>query len=182
MIRASPSTQTTAAATASLARLYPRHWWVPVLLIVCAVTLVVALSLPFMQIRKLVFWKDDYSIFTSLHGLWKSGNYLLVAVIFFFSIVFPFAKLGVLGWLWFRPCSDERRRWWVAVLGVLGKWSMLDVFVVAFLIVLVKAKALADALPRAGVYVFCAAIAASILTSSIVERLARRAPHDASPT
>jgi paraquat-inducible protein A len=160
----------------SLAKLYPRHRYVPVLLLVCTGTLVVALSLPFMQIRKLVFWKDDYSIFMSLHGLWVSGNYFLVAVIFFFSLVFPFAKLAMLGWLWFRPCTDERRRWWVDVLGVLGKWSMLDVFVVAFLIVLVKAKTLADASARSGVYVFCAAIAASIVTSSIVERLARRAP------
>jgi len=155
--------------------MYPRYRYVPVLLLLLAAALIAALSLPFMQIRKLVFWKDDYSIFTSLHGLWTSRNYFLVLVIFFFSIVFPFAKLATLAWLWFRPCSDQQRRWWVGVLGALGKWSMLDVFVVAFLIVLVKAKALADASARSGVYLFCAAIAASIVTSSIVERLARRA-------
>lgn len=52
---------------------------------------------------------------------------------------------------------------------------MLDVFIVAILIVLVKIGPLAKVEPRTGVYFFSAAIAASMLTTMYIDRLARAA-------
>ena len=51
---------------------------------------------------------------------------------------------------------------------------MLDVFVVAILIVLVKLGPLAKVEPQSGVYVFCAAIVVSMVTSMYVESLAKK--------
>ncbi len=76
--------------------------------------------------------------------------------------------------IWFWPLPGERRAAWLHWLGILGKWSMLDVFVVAILIVLVKLGPVARVEPRVGVYVFCAAIACSMLTTMYIDRLARR--------
>ena len=59
-------------------------------------------------------------------------------------------------------------------LGLLGKWSMLDVFIVAIMIVLVKLGPLARVEPRSGVYVFAAAIGMSMLTTMYIDHLARQ--------
>ena len=56
----------------------------------------------------------------------------------------------------------------------LGKWSMLDVFVVAILIVLVKLGPLAKIQPQQGVYWFAAAILLSMITSMYIDSLARK--------
>jgi len=37
------------------------------------------------------------------------GQYLLAAVVFFFSIVFPITKLATLGFLWMMPLREEQR-------------------------------------------------------------------------
>ena len=50
---------------------------------------------------------------------------------------------------------------------------MPDVFVVAILIVLVKLGPFVKVEPRAGVYVFAAAIASSMLTTMYIEALAK---------
>ena len=57
-------------------------------------------------------------------------------------------------------------------LGILGKWSMLDVFVVAILIVLVKIGPLAKVEAQRGLYWFAGAILLSMITSMYVDSLA----------
>jgi paraquat-inducible protein A len=51
---------------------------------------------------------------------------------------------------------------------------MLDVFVVAILIVLVKLGPLANVQPQQGVYWFAAAVFLSMITSMYVDSLARK--------
>jgi len=62
----------------------------------------------------------------------------------------------------------------VYLVGLLGKWSMLDVFVCALLIVLTQSKSYISASPRSGLFVFTAAIALSMVVSILVERLVKR--------
>jgi paraquat-inducible protein A len=95
-------------------------------------------------------------------------------IVFFFSIIFPFVKLAALSVIWYIRLPEERRAWILHWLGLLGKWSMLDVYVVAILIVLVKLGPLAKVEPRIGVYLFAAAIGASMLTTMHLDRLARK--------
>jgi paraquat-inducible protein A len=158
----------------SLHQQFPRRFEVPTLLVLTVVLLIISLLLPFMRIDKFAFWEDDYTLLTSIRGMWKAEHYLLAAIIFFFSIVFPYAKMGMLGYLWYKPVESETRGKLLFWLGVLGKWSMLDVFVVALLIVLTQSKSFVDASPRAGLYVFAIAIVSSILVSIRVEWLAQR--------
>jgi len=134
--------------------------------------LICGLSLPILYTQKMIFWKDTYSVWTGILDLWKLGEYVLAAVLFFFSMVFPFTKLLTLACVWHVKLSDEKRAYLLHWLGLLGKWSMLDVFVVAILIVLVKVGSLAKVEPRIGVYLFGVAIFASMLTTMWVDRLA----------
>jgi paraquat-inducible protein A len=161
--------------TRSLRQLYPRRLLVPAALLGSFALLLTAFCLPLMYTQQLVFWDSEYSVWTGVVALWHQGEYALAAILFFFSMVFPIAKLLTLTGLWLVRLTDEQRAKLLHWLSVMGKWSMLDVFVVAILIVLVKLGPLARVEPRAGVYVFAAAIAASMLSTAYVDRLARRA-------
>ena len=153
---------------------------VPAALLLSIVLLLVALSLPLLQTQQsmlLKTWKNSYSVWAGVVALWHQHDYALAAVLFFFSIIFPLAKLLALAVIWFVKLADDQRAALLHWLSLLGKWSMLDVFVVAILIVLVKLGPLVHVEPRAGVYVFAAAIISSMLTTMYVGRLARRPPH-----
>lgn len=145
----------------------------PAAILGSAALLVTALSLPLMYTKQM-FWDSSYSVWAGVVELWKQNELALATVLFFFSIVFPIMKLLGLMVICFARLREERRARLLHWLTLLGKWSMLDVFVVAILIVLVKLGPLARIEPRAGVYVFAAAIVASMVTTMYVERLARR--------
>jgi paraquat-inducible protein A len=142
------------------------------LIFLSAGLLVVGLSLPLMKVEKMVFWKNEYSVFTGIISLAKDNQILLALIVFFFSMVFPFVKLAWLLVLWWARLSEARREAALRWLGLLGKWSMLDVFAVSILIVLVKLGPLAKVTPQPGVYFFCSAILASMLITMYIEHLA----------
>jgi paraquat-inducible protein A len=158
----------------SLRQRYLRRIEVPLLILASFVLLLVALSMPLMKVEKMVLWKNEYSVIAGVHGLWEQGQYALAIILFFFSVVFPLFKLAALGVLWLAPMAEKRRQAVLHWLGILGKWSMLDVFVVAILIVLVKLGPLAKVQPERGVYWFAAAIFLSMVTSMYVDGLARK--------
>ncbi len=159
----------------SLRDLHPRHaLLVPTAIAISTGLLITGLSLPLLHTQQMVFWKSSYSVWAGVIELWKQNELALALILFFFSIVFPVVKLLGLTLLWFERLPEERRARLLHWLGLLGKWSMLDVFVVAILIVLVKLGPLAKIEPRVGVYVFTAAIGCSMLTTMYVDWLARR--------
>lgn len=152
-----------------------RCYDVPLLIFASGAALVVGLSLPFMSIKQLIFWEDEYTLFTSIRGMWESEHYALACLIFFFSIVFPFAKVLALAGAWYVRMPAGKRERALHWLGMLGKWSMLDVFVIAILIVLTQSKGVVDAQAQAGLYVFALAILLSMVASVRIERLAKMA-------
>jgi paraquat-inducible protein A len=85
--------------------------------------------------------------------------------------VIKFVALSV---IWAIRLPEKRREKMLHWLGILGKWSMLDVLVVAILIVLVKLGPLAKVEPQKGVYVFALAILLSMITTMYVEYLAKK--------
>ena len=127
-----------------------------------------------MKVEKMVLWKNEYSVIQGVNSLWEQGQITLAVIVFFFSIVFPIIKLSALALIWSVPLPEQKRQVVLYWLGLLGKWSMLDVFVVAILIVLVKLGPLAKIEAQRGVYWFAAAIVLSMITSMYVERLAKK--------
>src|SRR3989338_1160539 len=82
---------------------------VPLLIGLAFAVLLAGLSLPILTVEKTVFWRhweNHYSVFVGIVELAKGGDWLLSVILFFFSMVFPFAKLFSLALLWYRKLSD----------------------------------------------------------------------------
>jgi paraquat-inducible protein A len=160
-------------AARALWRDHRRRLDVPLMLAFAAVALGFGLSTPLIRVEKALVLSNEYSVWSGVTGLWEEGDWLLAAVVFFFSFVFPIAKLMLVAAIWFTPVPRARRDAWLQGLENLGRWSMLDVFVVAILIVATKLEPLASIYPRPGVHWFLAAVLVSMVVTHRVRRLAQ---------
>ncbi len=146
------------------------------LILAAALLLLLGWTLPIMTVNKLWFLSERVSILKGALELWRHGDVLLCAVIVAFSVVFPLAKLALALFLWYQVDADGavlgRSLGWIEQL---GRWSMLDVFVVALTVVAIEVSLIADVTLHAGIYAFIAAILLSIVTVQRMTALARRA-------
>ncbi len=102
--------------------------------------------------------------------LWRDASYLVAGVVFIASVVIPLFKLGAL--LFLLISVQCRMKRWAAertrlyrMVEVVGRWSMVDVFVVALLSSLVRMGSLATVRPEAGVAAFGAVVILTMLAS-----------------
>ncbi len=146
------------------------------LILVAGILLVLGWTLPIMTVEKLWFLSERVSILQGALELWRHGDLFLCAVIVIFSVIFPLLKLGLALYLWYHADAGGallgRALGWIEQL---GRWSMLDVFVVALLVVAIQASLISDVAMHAGIYVFAAAVVVSILAVQRMTKLARRA-------
>jgi len=104
--------------------------------------------------------------------LFREGEVWLSAILFIFSIIFPALKLIYLLALFAMPgSSDSKRAGNLARLAWLGKWSMLDVLVLALVIFYVKSSGVADAVALPGIYFFAASVILTMITSSQIQKI-----------
>jgi paraquat-inducible protein A len=77
-----------------------------------------------------------FSVFGGIDSLLEEGKYFIAAVVLLFSIIFPVIKLTV---VWIEICDlFPAGSKFARVLERFGKYSMVDVFVMALLILAVK--------------------------------------------
>lgn len=155
--------------------IYPRRWELPAMVLISLGLLIAGLTVPVMETTTLGFWKSSYSIIDGIINLWGEGNYILSIILFVFSIIFPGGKLISQTCLWLMRFDDEQRGRIVHAVRLLGKWSMLDVFVVAILVVVTQIGGLVDASPKLGIYLFGASIFLSMIATMLIEQLASQA-------
>lgn len=80
---------------------------------------------------------SSYSVLSSIEVLIASGEVMVGVLLLFFSLLFPVAKLSALWHL----CEQDNNPTWFKVhrrLLMFSKYSMLDVFVLALIVVAVK--------------------------------------------
>lgn len=141
------------------------------LLVLALGLLVVGLVAPAMTLRKFIIFKNTVSIASGLATLFEEGRYGLFLVIFVFSVVFPIAKNVVLLAICRRPDWNEASvRTWMERVSRLGRWSMLDVFVVALLVVVVELGVIAKVEVHAGIFFFGASVLLTNTTAVFMER------------
>ncbi len=117
------------------------------LLIAAAIMYLPANLLPMMETSSL-FGSEEDTIFSGVIYLWSSGSWDLAIVVFIASIMVPLLKLISLTLL---LVSVQRRSVWQPVqrtrlyrmIEVVGRWSMLDIYVVTILAALVQVGSLA---------------------------------------
>ncbi len=146
-------------------------------LILASILLIPGLLLPILTLDTLGSRSAGYSVVTGIFRLFGSGKFLLGLVVLAFSVVFPIAKLY---WL-FRYCLNLPLRFKGRWLLLLGKWSMLDVFVVAVIIGAGRLRLLSDFESEPGVYWFAGAVALSMVGAELLlgqEKLSLRANDD----
>ena len=172
-------------ATLSLADQHPRKRYLGWLLWSALILLVLGLFAPMMTLKKFLFLKNEVSIYTGLIGLFEEGQYGLFLIILVFSVCFPLVKIFSLAYVWYGESAAARRQMLLRRIEALGRWSMLDVFVVALLVVTIKLGLFADVDVHAGIYLFAASVLASMAASLSISRLVHASsetPSMTSPT
>jgi len=111
-----------------------------------------------------------FSLVGGIVELFRAGNVFIGAILFLFSVVFPFAKLAAFlaATSAIAPLSQATRRRLHHVAVLTGKYSLLDILVVAIMIVLVKFQGVAEVHARSGTILFCVAILLSIVAGFLV--------------
>ena len=140
------------------------------LIVAAFVALAVGVTQPILTINKLIWISNTFSLLSGTIELLQQGQILLCFIIFFFSILLPAGKLILLVAIWNHATPGANSDQWLRWMAVLGKWSMLDVFVVAILIASVKIRALVNVEIHLGLYAFALAVVLTIVSSHLVQR------------
>jgi len=139
------------------------------LLLSAAILYLPANLLPVMITRSLFGIQQD-TILSGVIYFWVSGAYGLAALIFVASFLVPLFKLAALTLL---NLLAQRRSDWrqlerarlYRMLEVIGRWSMLDVFVVALLAGLVRIQGFAEITAGVGIAAFGGVVVLTMLAS-----------------
>src|SRR6266850_8505223 len=148
-----------------------------VLMLLAALGLfVTGIFLPFTAVTKLWLFENQISVYQGLIVLWKGDELFLFLILFVFTVCFPFVKINALLTLWLYPgLTADRARTFFKFVSNMGKWSMLDVFVVAILVLTVKSGGLASIKVQGGFFLFFISVMltqfASLWTGRIASRL-----------
>jgi paraquat-inducible protein A len=133
--------------------------------------LVAGLYAPLMTVRQMVVFENSVSVVTGIVQLFHHGDYGLFALILLFSVLFPVFKLTLLAWTWFvmveRGLVESKMLQFVEIS---GKWSMLDVFVAAVIVVAIKLGSISEVSIHYGIYLFALAITGTMVSSHVVRR------------
>ena len=102
------------------------------LLLVALACLVVGVSAPLLTLEKMYFFENTVSLLSTIKGLYLQQEWFLFYVIAIFSLCVPaikIASLVLITNMQFEAGSFLDKT--LQVIETFGKWSMLDVFVVA---------------------------------------------------
>lgn len=111
------------------------------------------------------------TVWDGCRSLFEHGEILVAVVVFLASLLIPFLKLiGLFFLVVLAALGSARARaartWIYRVIDVVGPWAMLDVFLLAILVALVKLGELATVFPGPGLLAFSAMVVLTILASS----------------
>ncbi|PCI40182.1 MAG: paraquat-inducible membrane protein A [Thiotrichales bacterium] len=149
-----------------LSTYYILHNALVLLLIVTSIVLFYyGVFTPFIEVKKFWIFDNKVSVYSSVLILYNTKNYFLCLVIFVFSLVFPIIKILLIFMIWFFIPAPKMASTWLNVVGHLGKWSMMDVFVVAIAIVAMKFGAVASVQMHFGVIAFALSV---VLTKILI--------------
>lgn len=138
-------------------------------LLAAAALYIPANLLPVTRTSSFLDTQDD-TLISGIIYLWVEGSWVLALLVFVASIVVPLSKLVVLSYLLVsvqrRSTHKPMRRLALyRVLAAVGRWSMLDVYVITFLAALVQIRSLALITPGPGAMAFGAVVVLTMLAT-----------------
>lgn len=141
------------------------------LLLITGALFIVGISAPLFSVEKFWVFKNTVTLLNAIGQMFSKGEWLLAVVITGFSIVTPALKLLLLAIAWNRPALNRWQQGALTAAAALGKWSMLDVFVVALILVSLKLGPVAEVTVHYGLYLFGASVILSMLITAATEKL-----------
>lgn len=117
-----------------------------------------------------LFQVDESTIIAGAVELAHHGNFGIAAIILFASVVIPLAKFWAVAYLAISvktptKVSTHRRQLLFEVVEYIGRWSMIDIFVVAILSALVQLKTLATINPGPASIFFALSVIFTMLSA-----------------
>jgi paraquat-inducible protein A len=152
------------------------HWRRPnsiqttwALVVAAAICYIPANALPVLATTTLGSTEDD-TIIGGVIFLYASGSWPLALIVLIASVMIPLGKLLALGYLLtqvqrgrVRNRHESQRIY--RIVEIIGRWSMLDVFVDAFVVALVQLQPLMSVEPGPGVVFFMAVVILTMLAA-----------------
>ena len=123
---------------------------------------------PFMTIE-LYGDRNSSTIWGGVISLSTSGSWLIAVIVFLASILIPFLKLVILFYLALTANNQKHRelktRLYHAIEAI-GRWSMLDIFLLAILVAIVKLGHWTAVEPQTGSFLFALVVVFTMLASA----------------
>jgi len=149
-------------------------------LLMSVVSLIVGLYAPILAIvayedvpvlGQTVFQYESKSILTALYKLFENGQWVIAGVILLFTVIMPVLKSLLMALIIYSR-KLHFSRYSIQMLKNIGKWSMLDVFVIAILVTYFSTKqtGATDASLEPGVYFFTMYVLSSMIISFFIYR------------
>lgn len=139
------------------------------LVIAAAILYIPANALPVLTTTTLGSSESD-TIVSGVVYLYQSGSWPLALIVLVASVMIPLGKLVALGYLLVTvqrgsaKNNHDRTRLY-RLIEFIGRWSMLDVFVDAFIVALVQLDPLMSVAPGPGVVFFMAVVVLTMLAA-----------------
>jgi paraquat-inducible protein A len=139
-------------------------------LLIAAAVLYLPANIEPVMITTSIFGTQRDTILSGVAYLWTSGSWPLATVVFVASVAVPLLKLAALAFLAVSVQRRSTRRLLertrlYRALEFIGRWSMLDVFVVMVLVALVKLQSLANVEAGRGALWFGCVVVLTMLAS-----------------
>ena len=112
--------------------------------------------------------RDSYTIFQGIEELYSGGMFLVAGLVLTASIIIPGFKIAGLLFLVARgnaPRGRLARTRIFMFIEFIGRWSMLDVFLLSILITLAQLGALVSVTPEPGIIFFAAVVLTTIFAA-----------------
>jgi paraquat-inducible protein A len=114
---------------------------------------------------------SESTVWDGCQTLFEEGEFLVAVIVFLASILIPFLKLLGLFSLVVAtklnlPRWRQQRTWIYRILDAIGPWAMLDVFLLAVLVAVVRLGEIATVLPGPGLVAFTSVVVLTILATS----------------
>ena len=148
----------------SLIQTFPKQGIViNILLLASLACLIIGITAPLLTLEKLYFFENTVSLMSTVKELFHQKEWFLFIVIALFSLCIPILKItGLVLILNAAHLKGSFLDETLHIIEIISKWSMLDVFVVALLLVSVKLGVLAKVEVHYGLYTFAASVLLTI--------------------
>lgn len=117
---------------------------------------------------------NSSNIWNGVVQLSKGGSFAIAAIVFLASIVIPFIKLIILFYLSLTANSKKnpqlKSRLYFMVEAI-GRWSMLDIFLLAVLVAVLKLDHWTNVTPEIGSVLFAGVVIFTMLSSAFFNPL-----------